>query len=243
MRQSSKGKSVVNRLNSDRSHLTFKSSHSPSTPSVTPVTADGNGLSKGDLVACLDKDLASRIDEIMHRATDCDDGRSFNSKRRSRKRGDPNYGAAICGAEAAALQASPGGPFNDLLLLDMEQLSFGFADAAGAAARAASVVVDFVKDYAPLLAIDPSTAEQLGNYLFALAIDTLIDNNAIGQNNRIPSSLITTSTATSTKSGCPDPTASPVSNNFLGRFLYVCPLTRRPPFLSYCAETMVKTVT
>lgn len=189
-------------------------SYSSQTPSITLVTEASNGFSKGDLVAILDKDLASRIDEVIHRIKDCEDGRKFDSEHGSRKRAGPSYGQAICGAEAAASMARPGGPFNDLLLLDPNQLPFGFADAAGAVAQAANVVADFVVAYAPMLSIEPALAEQLGTYLFALAIDTLIENSPLGENNRIQSSLVTTSTSlvTTSTSGCPDPTATPVSD-------------------------------
>ena len=109
---------------------------------------------------------------------------------------------------------------NDLLLLDPSRLVFGFPAAAGDVARAAGVAVTFVQAYAPLLAIPDELAIQLGNFLFALALDTLVNNLPLGAENRIQSSLVTTSkptttkpttTATSTTSGCPNPTTSPVS--------------------------------
>ncbi|KAI0004056.1 hypothetical protein F4779DRAFT_630464 [Xylariaceae sp. FL0662B] len=185
------------------------------TPSITPVTKADNGFSKGDLAAILDKGLASRIDEVMRRLHDCDDGKKFDSEHKSKKRAGASYGQAICGAETVASMAQPGGTFNDLLLLNPNQLPFGFANPAGEVAQAANVVVDFVLAYAPMLSIEPELAQQLGTYLFALAIDALVENIPLGETNRIKSSLVTTSTATSpkpssTKSGCPDPTASPL---------------------------------
>lgn len=79
----------------------------------------------------------------------------------------------------------PGGPFNDLLLLSPTNLPFGFADAAGGAAQAAGVVADFVLAYAPLLTITPELANQLSVYLFALAIDTVVNSIPLGDQNRI----------------------------------------------------------
>ena len=189
--------------------------YSSHAPSVTAVTQAGGGYSKGDLVAILDKNLASRIDEVMNRMNVCEDGQKFDSEHGSKKRAGPSYGQAICGAEAAAAMAVPGGPLNDLLLLDPTRLAFGFADAAGAVAQAANVAAGFVVAYAPILSIDPTLAEQLGTYLFALAINTLVENSPLGENNRIQSSLVTTSTlsvTTPTSSGCPNPTTAPVSD-------------------------------
>ncbi|KAM0594562.1 hypothetical protein ACHAP6_000305 [Verticillium nonalfalfae] len=138
------------------------------TPSVTPVTEPEGESSSGDLVAFLDEDLASRIDEVMHRSQDCDDGRAFDrGDKTRRKRATGGFGKAICAAEAAAVMSQRGGPFNDLLLINPAHLSFDFAETAGAVARAANVASDFVRAYAPMLDISPILAEQLGNLLFA----------------------------------------------------------------------------
>lgn len=180
------------------------------------MTTPGNGYVAGDLAAILDPALASRIDEYMRRAGgDCKDGTDFDSKYPTQKRTNGGtYGQAICGAEALITGAVPQGPFNDLLLLNPNQLPFGFADTAGNVFRAANVVIDFVNAYAPLLAAPPELAEQLAVYVFALAIDTFVENTPLGSKNRIASSQITTETAThtsasasSTSSGaCPNPT-------------------------------------
>lgn len=204
--------SITSILPSELTTLLFNSSE---TPAVTAVTAPSNVFASGDLVALLDKDPASRIDEVMHRAMDCQDGTTFDSQHpSSKKSAAATLGQAICGAEAVAAGAVPGGPFNDLLLLSPTNLPFGFADAAGGAAQAAGVVADFVLAYAPLLTITPELANQLSVYLFALAIDTVVNSIPLGDQNRIQSSLVTTGTtssASSTSTGCPDPTATPVS--------------------------------
>jgi hypothetical protein len=185
-------------------------------------TAHG-AFATGDLAAVLDAGLASRLDEIMHRMTDCADGRDFDASQTSRRRAPgPRYGAAICAVEGAAAMAQQGGVLNDLLLIDPARLGFGFADNAGDIARAAGVAVDFVRAYAPLLALPDEVATQLGNILFALALDTLINNLPLGDENRIQSSLVTTATQTttattttttsSTSSGCPNATSTPVSS-------------------------------
>jgi hypothetical protein len=183
------------------------------------VTSPSDGYVSGDLVALLDEDLASRIDEFMHRSTDCQDGQTFDRQHPSaKKRAGATLGQAICAAEAVAGGAVPGGTFNDLLLLSPTNLPFGFADAVGAVAQASGVVADFVQAYAPLLSIGPELADQLTVYIFALAMDTIVENIPLTNKNRIQSSMITISTATGTttsssssSSSCPDPVATPVS--------------------------------
>jgi hypothetical protein len=193
-------------------------------PSVTVVTSAGNGFSKGDLVAILDKDMAARIDEIMHRMVDCEDGRKFDSEQSLNKRAADvtKYAPAICAAEGVAGMATPGGPFGDLLLLKHDQMAFGFADAAGKAKDALVVVKDFVLAYAPMLTIPEDLADQLATYLFALAIETVIEGVTLTEKNRIEASLVVTgsllpspvSTTTSSTSSCPDPEKTPVSVQF-----------------------------
>jgi hypothetical protein len=112
-----------------------------------------------DLAVIPDKDLASRIDEVMHRATQCEDGRKFDSEHGTRKRLGASFGQVVCAAKAVAGMAVPGGSFNDILLIDPNQMPFGWADPNADVARAAGVVFDFVFAYAPLLVIRPELAE------------------------------------------------------------------------------------
>jgi hypothetical protein len=214
MRHSSRGKFFIH-YPGTLCELTTLLFNNSATPAVTAVTTPSDGYGSGDLVALLDKDLASRIDATMHRAINCQDGQAFDSQHpSSKKRAGATLGQAICAAEAVAAGAVPGGPFNDLLLLSPTNLPFGFADAAGATAQAAGVVADFVLAYAPMLTIGPELADQLSVYLFALAIDTIVQNIPLADQNRIQSSMVTTGTTTSassTSSGCPDPTGTPVS--------------------------------
>jgi hypothetical protein len=188
-------------------------------PSVTPVNEARDGFGKGDLAVILDKDLAARIDEVMHRTIQCEDGRKFDSEHGTQKRAAASFGQAVCAAEAVAGMAGPGGSFNDILLLDPNQMPFGWANPNADVARAAGVVFKFVLANAALLAIGPELAEQVGNFLFILALDTLMESTPVQETNRIPSSLVTatktfstsTTTMASATSGCPDPTNTPVS--------------------------------
>ncbi|EGY18373.1 uncharacterized protein VDAG_08707 [Verticillium dahliae VdLs.17] len=205
------------------------------TPSVTPVTEPEGDSSSGDLIAFLDEDLASRIDEVMHRSQDCDDGHAFvRGDQTRRKRANGGFGKAICAAEAAAVMSQRGGPFNDLLLINPAHLSFDFAETAGAVARAANVASDFVRACTPMLDISPALAEQLGNLLFALAVNTLIENRPVNQNNRIEASLIRTEAPTALPTSCPDPKSTPVT--FACWTLYMPAPTDSTIMASFCSE-------
>lgn len=160
-------------------------------------------------MALLDETLASRIDEMMHRSLDCQDGHDFDVANPATKRDGLTYGSAICAAEAVMVGAVPDGPFNDLLLFNSTQLPFQFADSQVTLAHAASVFADFVQAYAPLLKVSPELANQLAVFVFVLAYDTVVQGNVLAEQNRIASSIIKTTsltTATSTSSSCPDPT-------------------------------------
>lgn len=183
------------------------------TPSVTPVADPDDFYKEGDLIAVLDRNLAPQIDEIMHRSQECEDGQKFDRiDKPGRRRADGTYGKAICAAEAAVIMANRGGPLNDLLLLNTGHVTFDFAEAAGAVTRASNVVTDFVLAYAPMLDISPDLAEQLGNLLFALAVNTIMEGRAIIQNNRIPAASITTDEPSPTS--CPNPEETEVCSTW-----------------------------
>lgn len=216
---------LSNRSFDSRLHIHFK--HSTATPSVTAVTAPKDNYVSGDLIACLDKGLASRIGELMDRSTHCKDGEDFDNQHRGPKRRSAGtLGQAICAAEAVAANAAPGGPFNDLLLLNPSSLPFGFADLASATAKAAQVVIKAVEALSVLSALTPQLAEQVAVYIFALALDKVYEGLPLGKENRIHASMVTTmpqtatatTTTTSSSTRCPDPTKTPVSltNTFLG---------------------------
>ncbi|KAK6840069.1 hypothetical protein PG987_005935 [Apiospora arundinis] len=140
--------------------------------------------------------------------------------RKVKKRSAGTLGQAICALEAVAANAAPGGAFNDLLLLDPKSLPFGFADLASATAKAAQVVIAAVKALSEISAIlQPQLAEQLAVYIFALALDKVYEGLPLGEENRIPATMVTTmtqtatattmTTSTSASTGCPDPTKTP----------------------------------
>ncbi|KAK8102371.1 hypothetical protein PG984_015517 [Apiospora sp. TS-2023a] len=190
-------------------------------PSVTAVTEPKNNYISGDLIACLDQGLASRIGQMMDMRTHCSEGEDFDRKHHdSKKRAQGTYGKAICASIAVAGNAAPGGPFNDLLLLSPNSLPFGFADLRSAASQASQIVIAAVRALTELVALGPELAEQLALYIFALALDKVYEGLPLGEENRIHASMVTTmtrtataTTTTTTATGCPDPTKTPVSRS------------------------------
>lgn len=127
----------------------------------------------------LDEGLASRMDEMIRRTTNCDAASDFPSG--SLQERSPDYGAAICGAQGIIGQAVPDGPFADFRLIQAPQIPFK----AGDLARAASVVASFARDYRFLLKLKPEAATALGHAAFALAVNVLIDNIDLGPENPV----------------------------------------------------------
>lgn len=197
---------------------------------MTAVTAVGSGT--GNLVSNLDAGLGSRLDEIMHRMIICTDGSDFDSSHPNavstgRKRAAGTLGQAICAAEGAATMSQPGGSLNDLLLINSVSFTFN----AGDVANAAQVVIDFVRDYSSMLAIDADTATQLGTILFALAIDTIVEGTVLGAHNTIAGSLISTGTITTgpsttdTATSCSTHSACVATCDGIGAYFYYCETT------------------
>lgn len=154
--------------------------------------------------------------------SECVDRRDFDNGKTLRRRTSPGYGAAIYTIEGVTTIAQLGGALGDLLLLNLGQLRFRYATGASDVARAAGVAVGFVQTYAPMLELRDDITVQLGNFPFALVIDTLINNLPLGEENWIEATLLTTeivasstmastTSTTSTSSGCPNPTFNPVS--------------------------------
>ncbi|KAH6706397.1 hypothetical protein BKA61DRAFT_580638 [Leptodontidium sp. MPI-SDFR-AT-0119] len=195
--------------------------HRCKTLTVTAVSTAHGPFVIGDLAAVLDANLASRLNEIIHRMSECADRRDFNNRKTLRRRASPRYGAAICAVKGVTAIVQLRGALGNLLLLNPGQLRFRFIASASDVARVARVAVGFVQTYAPMLELPDDMAVQLGNFPFALAVDTLINNLPLREENRIEATLLTTETVasstmvsttstTSTSSGCPDPTSSPI---------------------------------
>lgn len=147
----------------------------------------------------MDADLASRISEIIHRAGSyCDDGRDFNPDQFRIQASD--WGAAICGSQAVFDQALPGGPFADLgaaRFLGEPILLNG-----GNPARAAALVMEYAQAVGPLLDILTDQVDDLAMMVFALAVDTLIDNIPLGAENPVRHSTLTSAPTTTSVASC-----------------------------------------
>lgn len=175
------------------------------------MTLAVDGFESGDLVGILDKGLADRLNEFMQRTKDCQAGSDFDQQHPApapaRKRvSGGTYGQALCASQVVMGGVQAGGPWNDLLLLNPAGVHFQFAQAAGPALNAANQFADFVHTYAPMMAAPTELLDQLGTYIFALAIDAIVESIPLGEKNRIKATMVTTTagpTGTSAP-GCPD---------------------------------------
>jgi hypothetical protein len=164
----------------------------------------------------MDQNLASRMQEIMMRNTQCEDGAKFDREHPSKKRAASNLGRAICAYHAVIVNM--GGALSDLM-----QTNLGGLDFAIPTTPAAELTLELLEDYAPIIDLQVDRARALAAYLFALAVGVVIDGRTLGPTNKIPSTLIqtnnptvkptqtTASPSSSSSSGCPDPTKTPVS--------------------------------
>ncbi|KAM0280464.1 hypothetical protein ACHAQH_004043 [Verticillium albo-atrum] len=177
------------------------------TPSVTAVTAPEEGFDIGDLVGLLDLGMSDRLNEYMQRTQNCGIGQEFDSQHPTRKRAGGTYGQALCAAESVVQGSTPGGPWNDLLLLNPNGVHFNFRP--GMALEAMNVFAEFLRAYAPLMAVPEELANDIGVYILALAIHTIVENVPLAEKNRFKSDLVSTGTQdapSSTATGCPEPT-------------------------------------
>ena len=175
------------------------------------MTSAVDGFEAGDLAVILDKDLARTLSDFMHRSKDCQAGSDFDKQHPmstpARKRaGGGTYGQALCASEAVISMGGveAGASWNDLLCLNPAGVWFEWA--AGPALDAAKQFADFVRAYAPLVELPGELTEQLANYIFALAVDTIVDNIfPLGESNPIKATMITTGANPSGTSGkwCP----------------------------------------
>jgi hypothetical protein len=142
----------------------------------------------------------------MHRRKDCQAGVDFDKSHSKKRRDSGSYGQALCAAQAVMQGATVQGPFNDLVLLDPASVHFRFTEAAGAARDAADELAEFVKAYAPLIAVPEDVVQEISMYVLALAIDTIVENITLGQKNRIKATMVTTTDSpAATSTGCPKP--------------------------------------
>jgi hypothetical protein len=187
-------------------------------PQVTTMNDDKDGLKKGDLVAVMDDGFAQKLADFIGMSGDCEDGRNFDAQHPKSKRVEGTLGHAICGAERIISNAGKDAPFGDLTLLQYDQESLVLKENVGNFADAVMVIRDYVFDYAPLIGLPDEVVEQVGLYVAAFAMSYVIDGVKIGAKTVLNSNVWSAkndqsrpSPSPSSKAGCPDPTATPVS--------------------------------
>jgi len=157
----------------------------------------------------------------MMRTTECEDGTKFDREHSSKRRANSRLGKAICAYQGVILNM--GAALSDLMQTDFGVLDFAIPATPPDRAAASELTLQLMEEYAALMNLPMDRARVLAAYLFALTIGVVIDGNPLGTNNKIPASLVqtgaptsrltqTTASATSSSSsGCPDPTKTPVS--------------------------------
>ncbi|KAF2265276.1 hypothetical protein CC78DRAFT_443764, partial [Lojkania enalia] len=194
-------------------------------PSVTAVTSAHDGLSQGDLVVFLDQNLASRMQEIMMRTTECEDGAKFDREHSSKRRANSRLGRAICAYQGVVINLAAA--LSDLLQTNLGGLNLATPATPPDRAAAAELTQQFMEDYAPLMNLPVNRSREIAAYLFSLSIIVILERQPLGPENKIPSTMIQTDAPTngpaqttasmfsSSSSGCPDPTKTPVGPQVL----------------------------
>lgn len=131
------------------------------------------------------EELARRAEEIIRRET-------CTAPAKRRKRG-ADFASVVCGAENLLTNAVPGYAMADFRVMQPGPLPWTAADAV----RAMTTVMQFARDMAPDLRLEPDMAAQLGVVAFAMAWEVLMNDKPLGAEIVIPAaSLEGTVTAT-----------------------------------------------
>ena len=154
------------------------------------------------------------------RSTECEDGAKFDREHPSRRRAASRLGRAICAYQGVMFNMA--GTLSDLVQTDFGLLNFVITTIPPERAAAAELIQELTEEYAPLMNLQADRVRVLAAYLFALTIGTVMENQNLGPYNKISSTLIqmsaptnkptqtTAAPSSSSSSGCPDPTATPV---------------------------------
>jgi hypothetical protein len=177
----------------------------------------------------LDPNLASRMQEIMVRTEECPDGARFDREHPSSKRASSRLG--ICAYQGVMLNM--GETLRDLIQTDFGGMNIAIPAEPPRRAAAAEFTRELMEEYAPLINLPLDRARAFAATLFTLSVSVVVDGQTLGPSNMIPYSLVqtgaptnkpshtTTSPSSSSSSGCPDPTATPVSLNTFPRCLNI----------------------
>ncbi|KAF9873214.1 hypothetical protein CkaCkLH20_09377 [Colletotrichum karsti] len=169
------------------------------TPEVTFVATASAGLKEGDRIVNMDVDFAKRFQDLLHIFSGdgaCKEGQGFVADQTSGQQASPRSGgwdAAICAGLGVMPQVLDNGPLGDLRAMAPPQPPIQF-DLAQAAGRAAQIVIEAARDYAPLLNIPAELADEYGVIIFAMAINALVENIDLGSSNTIRAASLVSKT-------------------------------------------------
>jgi hypothetical protein len=161
------------------------------------------------------------MQEIMIRTMECEDGAKFDRENPTRRRANPRLGRAICAYHAVLINM--GGTLSDLMQTDLDGLNFAIPAIPPDRFAAYERSLQLTEEYAQLMNLQVDRLRALAAYLFILTVSVTLEGQTLGENNKIPSTLIqtgaptnkpaqtTASRSSSSTSSCPDPTATPVS--------------------------------
>jgi hypothetical protein len=160
------------------------------------------------------------MQEIMMRDMECDDGAKVEREHPTKRRANSRLGRAICAYQAVLINM--GGTLSDLMQTDLGNLDFAIPANPPERAAAFELTLELTEDYAPFMDLQVDRVRALAAYLFAITIGVTLEGQELGVNNKIPSTLVqtgaptmrptqtTASPSSSSSSGCPDPTVTPV---------------------------------
>ncbi|KAL0933929.1 uncharacterized protein CTRU02_210728 [Colletotrichum truncatum] len=160
------------------------------TPAVTFVATATADLKEGDRIVTFDGDFAKKFQDLLHIFSGdggCKEGRDFNAGQSPDRQTNARSGGwdvAICAGLGVMPQVLDNGPLGDLRAMAPPQPPIQF-DLTQAAGRAAQIVIEAARDYAPLLNIPAELIDQYGVIIFAMAINALVENIDIGPSNTI----------------------------------------------------------
>lgn len=158
----------------------------------------------------MDEGLASRMQEIMARSLECEDGLKFDREHPAKRRAASRLGKALCAYHAVMINM--GTTLRDLTYTNLGDMAIQFVGVTDRDVAAWRIAEELTGDFAPIYQLERERALALGATIFVAALGA-VENNPMDSNNRVAADMIkvsqTTDTPTET-SGCPDPEKTPV---------------------------------
>jgi hypothetical protein len=155
-------------------------------------------MSPGDIFVSLDAGLASRMQEIMMRSTECEEGAKFEREHPSKRRAGSRLGRAICAYQG--VMTNMAGTLSDLVQTNFGALDFIEPIMNSREMRAFELTQKLMEEYGVLMDIQAARINRLAAYIFFLTFGVIEHDQTLGTNNKIPGSLVRTSAPTNTPS-------------------------------------------